>query len=173
MKPEIQQLILRKIAIIEQELQGLKQLIETTADTNLVIDDNIIDAEIVEELSPKEQSPIQLLQTLFSIVSDHHSTDTLRKAVVPLLHSSISEHSPAVDSFFRFSFKTFQDRWKEYLDSKQNPRSFQIERQKENHLGELMELKLYLLSINRSPSPITFKQDPKHHMQWRIQSLSL
>jgi len=173
MTPETKRLILKRISSIEKELETLKQLIETSEHSSLYIDDaDITDANIIGA-EPEQNSTEQLLRQLFSIMAKNRLREEQQKAVTPLIHSSISEHSPALDSFFRFSFKTFQDRWQEYLEAPQESSSFQIERQKENHLGELMEVKLYLVSPHRSPSPITFKQDPKHGLDWKIQSLSL
>lgn len=171
MKPETQRLLLQRISLIEEQLKALKQLVQAPELSELFFDDDdITDAEIIE---PNNTPAEKLLETLFSIMKKKKSTDEQKKAVTALIHSSISKHSPALDSFFRFSFKTFQDRWMEYLNENREKSSFQIERRKENNIGELMEVKLYLLSANRSPSPITFKQDPNQGMAWRIQSLSL
>lgn len=171
MTPETQRLILKRISSIEKELQALKQLIEIPDRSSLYFDDSdIIDAEVSDA---EQNSTEQILHHLFSIMTKNKVREEQQKAVTPLIHSSISEHSPALDSFFRFSFKTFQERWQEYLENPQECSSFQIERQKENHLGELMEIKIYLISPHRSPSPITFKQDPNHGLAWKIQSLSL
>ncbi len=171
MKTETQRLILKRITSIEKELKALKELVTSSDNSEILFkEDDITDAEIV---TSDPVSSEEFLENLFIIMKQKQSSEEQRKAVTPLIHSSISEHSPALDSFFRFSFKTFQERWREYLDEKQEESSFQIERQKENRLGELLELKLYLVSTNRSPSPITFKQDPKYDLAWRIHSLSL
>ena len=170
-QPETQRLILQRITSIEKELKALKELVHSSEVSEQVFEEyDIIDAEIIES---EHISAEGLLENLFLIMKHKQSSEEQQKEVTPLIHSSIADYSPSLDSFFRFSFKTFQDRWSEYLNDKKETSSFQVERQKENRLGELLELKLYLISTNRSPSPITFKQDPKHDMAWRIHSLSL
>lgn len=172
MKHETKSLLLKKILFIEQELQSLKRILQEESGEELFhfAEDETIDAEVV---FTEKDSAEQHLERLFSIMRQTRSSDEQKKALADLIHSSVSGHPPALESFFRFSFKTFQGRWADYLDENQAPSSFHIERRKENSLGELLELKLYLSSDKRSPSPITFKKDPKDQMTWKILSLSL
>ena len=172
MKPETKTLLLKKIRFLEQELQSLRRLVQEESGSDLFhfAEEEAIDADVI---FTEKDSAEQYLEQLFSIMCQNRSPDEQKKAIASLIHSSVSKHPPALDSFFRFSFKTFQGRWADYLDENQGPNSFHIERRKENSLGELLELKLYLSSDKRSPSPITFKKDPQNQMNWKILSLSL
>lgn len=175
MNEETRQKILQKIALFERELAALKQL---------VCEDTI--QEETQTATKQEQIPVRLppqdktdfaaeniLAHLFTTLKENQNTDDLQAKLSTLLHSSISQHPPARDSFFRFSFKTFRGRWQEYLNDSQDPTSFTITRKRENQIGELAEIRIYLQNNKRSPSPITLKQDPIYNREWRIQAISL
>ena len=64
-----------------------------------------------------------------------------RFSIESMLHSSIVKHPPAMDSFLRFSFKTLQNRWYDYLTDTSDPHSFTITRQQRSR-GELSDLRI-------------------------------
>ena len=158
------QLLLQKIEKIEQELQTIKEMLRTGDPSSPVVE---------EKSTLREYRPNELLTALFMLAQQEYEEEELPKALAVILHSSISDHNIALDNFIRYSFKTFQGRWKDYLQHPEDPNSFQIARQQENNRGELSELRLYLHVGHRSDTPITLKQDPNHGLQWKIFALSL
>ena len=47
-----------------------------------------------------------------------------------------------MDSFLRFSFKTLQKRWSDYLSDVSDPHSFTITRQQRNDRGKLSDYRI-------------------------------
>lgn len=126
-----------------------------------------IPAVLIDTDSPEE------LVAQFLVAAQQLDIVSRDRLLSQLLHSSIIKHSPAMDSFLRFSFKTLQNRWSDYLSDVSDPHSFTITRQQRNDRGELSDLRIYLQASHRSPCPITFQQDPLNDMQWRVVSSSL
>ena len=159
-----------QIQRIEQELSILKQLLEIPSHTSHSIDTSSDSTDVTapKALIMDTDSPEGILEALFEIVA----TDQIHE-LDKILHSSLVKHPPSKDTFMRFTFKTFQSRWKEYLSLENAYDTFTITRRQKNDRGELSELKLYLQSENRSPCPITMQQDPYAEMRWKIISSSL
>lgn len=173
MTPEHRRLIQQKITVIEQELQDLKHLLQQDSTADAVPDEDYCDVEIIEDASEQHREPKELLLQLFQRMLSTQNTEKRQSLIKELLHSSISDHSPAIASFFRFSFATFSQRWQEYLQKPSDPTSFIIDREVQIQNAELAECKFYLHSSQRSPSPISFKRDPKQRLEWKISSISL
>ena len=165
MNDSIKQLLLSKVEQIERDLAEVKLLLQEEMPVSI--------PKKEENISVQNQQPKEVLSTLFSLVKQDLTEEELPSQLAVLLHSSISEHSKALDNFIRFSFKTFKVRWKDYLQDPNDPSSFQINRQQENNRGELSELRLYLHVHHRSPTPISLKQDPQAGLSWKIFALSL
>ena len=156
-----------QIQRIEHELNTLKQLLDApSSEIHTQESTSVVDAP--QSLHLDLDTPEGLLEALFEIVA----TDQISE-LNNILHSSLVKHPPSRDTFMRFTFKTFQSRWHEYLSFKEAYDSFTITRRQKNDRGELSELKLYLQSENRSPCPITLQQDPYADMRWKIISSSL
>ena len=105
--------------------------------------------------------------------TDAINDSSLRTALQPILHSSITESERTLDAFFRYHWKTFESRYAGYLKSVEDPTSFEVARRQSNHRAELSEIRLYLTAQHRSPTPIVFKQDPSSNRDWKISTLSL
>ena len=159
--------ILNQIARLQQELNQLTKLITSLDETPRENETTIDSIESVVSNDPEDVIAI-LLQAAQS--TDEGERDQLLHTI---LHSSILHHSPAIDSFLRFSFKTLQGRWQEYLQDHSDFYSFTISRQQRNDRGELSDLRLYLSATHRSPCPVTLQQDPNADLAWKIVSSSL
>ena len=160
--------LLKYIDRLEQDIQTLRNMI-VSLDDNPTIESNseaspaiLIDTESPEDLTAQ-----------FLVAAQQPDSASRDQLLGQLLHSSIIKHPPAMDSFLRFSFKTLQNRWSDYLTDASDPHSFTITRQQRNDRGELSDLRIYLQASHRSPCPITFQQDPLNEMQWRVVSSSL
>ena len=160
--------LLKYIDRLEQDIQTLRKMIVSL--------DNDPEPESNSEPSPAilidTESP-EDLTAQFLVAAMQPDMASRDKLLTQLLHSSIVKHPPAMDSFLRFSFKTLQNRWSDYLTDTSDPHSFTITRQQRNDRGELSDLRIYLQAAHRSPCPITFQQDPLSDMQWRVVSSSL
>ncbi len=165
--------ILQHIAKLEQDIYTLRKMVlEWDDDPASKIADT--SPAFTESTTPllSDNSPEELISHFLIAAKQQNETD--RDAhLTQLLHSSILKHPPAVDSFLRFSFKTLQNRWQDYLANPADASSFTITRQQRNDRGELSDLRIYLQATHRSPCPLTFQQDPLNDMQWRIISSSL
>ena len=160
--------ILKYIDRLEQDIQTLRRMVATMDDTNETeTQSEPIPAVLIDTDSPEE------LVAQFLVAAQQLDIVSRDRLLSQLLHSSILKHSPAMDSFLRFSFKTLQNRWDDYLSDASDPHSFTITRQQRNDRGELSDLRIYLQATHRSPCPITFQQDPLNDMQWRVVSSSL
>jgi hypothetical protein len=163
--------ILQYIVRLEQDLQTLKNMVQSMdaseTSTASAESQETTPAVLIDTDSPEEL----IAQFLIAAAQPNESS---RDAILhQLLHSSILKHPPAMDSFLRFSFKTLQNRWSDYLADASDPYSYNITRQQRNDRGELSDLRIYLQAAHRSPCPITFQQDPVSDMQWRVVSSSL
>lgn len=162
--------ILAQLTLLQQNIDLLKQMVIALPENG--------STETTANLSP-EFTPQSDLTTPEDIVAQmlHAASfvdEPRREALLAqVLHSSILKHSPALDSFMRFSFRTLQGRWQDYLRDPSDYSSFSITRQQRNDRGELSDLKVYLEATNRSPCPITFQQDPYADMNWKVISSSL
>ena len=192
--------ILQQIALLEQQLSTLKQLVEngidkpqTNSQTNSLTAVTLPSS--LEHSPDLSGSPESLLVVLFQIILERDqrlqeaSSDSLERpaqsiqdaiddellhaALSPLLHSNITANERSLQGFFRFHWKTFEQRFKDYLDQEADPSSFDVVRVQSNHRAELSEHRLYLAAKHRSPTPIVFKQDPVCDRDWRISTLSL
>ena len=160
--------ILKYIDRLEQDIQALRRMVATMDATNETESQKEpIPAVLIDTDSPEE------LVAQFLVAAQQLDIESRDGLLSQLLHSSIIKHSPAMDSFLRFSFKTLQNRWSDYLSDVSDPHSFTITRQQRNDRGELSDLRIYLQATHRSPCPITFQQDPLNDMQWRVVSSSL
>ena len=160
--------ILKYIDRLEQDIQALRRMVATMDATNETESQHEpIPAVLIDTDSPEE------LVAQFLVAAQQLDIASRDRLLSQLLHSSIIKHSPAMDSFLRFSFKTLQNRWSDYLSDVSDPHSFTITRQQRNDRGELSDLRIYLQASHRSPCPITFQQDPLNDMQWRVVSSSL
>lgn len=160
--------IIKYIDRLEQDLQALRRMVSTMDDTNETESQNDpIPAVLMDTESPED------LVAQFLVAAQQIDIVSRDKLLSQLLHSSIIKHPPAMDSFLRFSFKTLQNRWSDYLSEISDPHSFTVTRQQRNDRGELSDLRIYLQATHRSPCPITFQQDPLNDMQWRVVSSSL
>ena len=165
--------ILQHIAKLEQDILLLKSMVlslEDTETSNLTpsVPSNTKDTTpLTMGDSPEE------LVARFLVAAQQQNIADRDLFLSKLVHSSILKHAPAVDSFLRFSFKTLQKRWSDYLSDITDPHSFQVVRQQRNDRGELSDLRIYLKADHRSPCPITFQQDPVNDMEWRVISSSL
>ena len=160
--------IIKYIDRLEQDLQALRRMVSTMDDTNETESQNDpIPAVLMDTESPED------LVAQFLVAAQQIDSVSRDKLLNQLLHSSIIKHPPAMDSFLRFSFKTLQNRWSDYLSEISDPHSFTVTRQQRNDRGELSDLRIYLQATHRSPCPITFQQDPLNDMQWRVVSSSL
>ena len=164
MNEQLKNQILQRLAILEQEISNIRNLLHPSKTTALQQSSNR-----ATELSG---TPEELIATLFSLVNQEEP-DSWKEIVAPILHSSIGQHPIALDNFLRYSFKTFTGRWQEYLTTRDDPTSYVIERTQENNRGELSELRCYLKTQHRSATPITLKKDPQNNLQWKIFSISL
>ena len=160
--------ILKYIDRLEQDIQTLRKMVLSLGE-NPETDEHSepIPAILIDTESPED------LTAQFLVAAQQPDIASRDKLLVQLLHSSIVKHPPAMDSFLRFSFKTLQNRWSDYLTDTSDPHSFTITRQQRNDRGELSDLRIYLQAAHRSPCPITFQQDPLSDMQWRVVSSSL
>ena len=160
--------LLKYIDRLEQDLQTLRGMVQAFEDENTGEEnDTPISAILIDTDSPED------LVAQFLVAAQQIDAASRDSLLSQLLHSSIVKHSPAMDSFLRFSFKTLQNRWHDYLTDVSDPHSFTITRQQRNDRGELSDLRIYLQASHRSPCPITFQQDPLNDMQWRVVSSSL
>lgn len=160
--------IIKYIDRLEQDLQTLRRMVSTMDGTNETESQNDpIHAVLIDADSPED------LVAQFLVAAQQIDSVSRDRLLGQLLHSSIIKHPPAMDSFLRFSFKTLQNRWSDYLSEISDPHSFTITRQQRNDRGELSDLRIYLQASHRSPCPITFQQDPLNDMQWRVVSSSL
>lgn len=160
--------ILRYIDRLEQDIRTLRTMVESfEEDTGTDSNNDAIPAILIDTDSPEE------LVAQFLVAAQQIDSADRDSLLSQLLHSSIVKHPPAMDSFLRFSFKTLQNRWHDYLTNASDPHSFTITRQQRNDRGELSDLRIYLQANHRSPCPITFQQDPLNEMQWRVVSSSL
>ena len=173
--------ILQQIAAIEEQVAKLRELVLGASPASSP-------QQPIQAPEPgADASPEQLLVRLFEAViqrnrsiansTDENAVDalddtTLQTALHPILHSSITESERTLGSFFRYHWKTFESRYADYLKS-EDPTSFEVARRQSNHRAELSELRLYLTSQHRSPTPIVFKQDPSSDRCWKISTLSL
>lgn len=175
--------IRQQIALIERELHILRSMLalDTTETTNV---NSPFSTENVQEPDPfaamfdgnettethieLPDTPEGLLSRFFQIAQQNNTSE-----LSTVLHSSISKHPPSTEQFIRFNYRTFLERWTEYLADPKDSSSFTITRQQRNDRGELSELRLYIHSSVRSPCPITLLQDPMQDMHWRIVSSSL
>ena len=160
--------ILKYIDRLEQDIQTLRRMVasmEDDGETESVSDP--IPAVLIDTDSPED------LVAQFLVAAQQLDIAGRDNLLSQLLHSSIIKHSPAMDSFLRFSFKSLQNRWSDYLSDVSDPHSFTVTRQQRNDRGELSDLRIYLQASHRSPCPITFQQDPLNDMQWRVVSSSL
>ena len=165
--------ILQHIAKLEQDLYTLRKMV-LEWDENPASESTDTSSVPTENKTPllSDNSPEELVSHFLVAAQQQHDAD--RDAyLAQLLHSSILKHPPAVDSFLRFSFKTLQNRWQDYLANPADASSFTITRQQRNDRGELSDLRIYLHATHRSPCPLTFQQDPLNDMQWRVISSSL
>ena len=162
--------ILAQLSLLQQNLDLLKQMvIALPADeqTETAISP-VSEATTPSDLTTPEDIVAQMLYAASFV------EESTREALLSqVLHSSILKHNPALDSFMRFSFRTLQGRWQDYLKDQSDFSSFSITRQQRNDRGELSDLKVYLEASNRSPCPITFQQDPYADMNWKVISSSL
>ena len=160
--------ILKYIERLEQDIKTLRTMVESLDENSTTESSNDPIPAVLIDIDSPEELVAQFLVAAQQI--DSTSRDSL---LSQLLHSSIVKHPPAMDSFLRFSFKTLQNRWHDYLTNASDPHSFTITRQQRNDRGELSDLRIYLQANHRSPCPITFQQDPLNEMQWRVVSSSL
>ena len=160
--------IIKYIDRLEQDLQALRNMIASLdGGTESESPSKPISAVLIDTDSPED------LVAQFLVAAQQIDSVSRDNLLSQLLHSSIIKHPPAMDSFLRFSFKTLQNRWSDYLTEVSDPHSFTITRQQRNDRGELSDLRIYLQASHRSPCPITFQQDPLNDMQWRVVSSSL
>lgn len=160
--------ILKYIDRLEQDIQTLRTMVDSLDGNSTAESSNDpIPAILIDSDSPED------LVAQFLVAAQQIETPSRDSLLGQLLHSSIVKHPPAMDSFLRFSFKTLQNRWHDYLTDTSDPHSFTITRQQRNDRGELSDLRIYLQANHRSPCPITFQQDPLNDMQWRVVSSSL
>ncbi len=162
--------ILQYIDRLEQDLRTLRQMVLSMEDTEAT--DSPPTPKSTTTVLMDVESPEELVAQ-FLVAAQQTDIERRDAYLARLLHSSILKHPPAVDSFLRFSFKTLQNRWRDYLTDESDPHSFKIMRQQRNDRGELSDLRIYLEASHRSPCPITFQQDPINDMQWRVVSTSL
>jgi len=161
--------ILQYINRLEQDIQTLKMMVKSMDPEST---EHPSQTETIQTVLMETDSPEDLVAQF--LVSAMEKNAERREAMLnQLLHSSITKHPPAMDSFLRFSFKTLQNRWSDYLKDVSDAHSFTITRQQRNDRGELSDLRIYLQAEHRSPCPVTFQQDPINDMQWRIVSSSL
>ena len=160
--------LLKYVDRLEQDIQTLRKMV-VSLDDDSETEENVepSSAILIDTESPED------LTAQFLVAAQQPDSASRDKLLVQLLHSSIIKHPPAMDSFLRFSFKTLQNRWSDYLTDSSDPHSFTITRQQRNDRGELSDLRIYLQASHRSPCPITFQQDPLCEMQWRVISSSL
>jgi hypothetical protein len=162
--------ILAQLTLLQQNIDLLKQMVialqEDEHTENAL--SAVSDSSTPLNLTTPEDIVAQMLHAASFV--EESTRETLLSQV---LHSSILKHSPALDSFMRFSFRTLQGRWQDYLRDPSDFSSFSITRQQRNDRGELSDLKVYLEATNRSPCPITFQQDPYADMNWKVISSSL
>jgi|GEM_PF-6469127 hypothetical protein len=165
--------ILQHIAKLEQDILLLKSMVLSLEDTET---SNLTPSVLS---NTKDTTPLTMgdspeeLVARFLVAAQQQNIADRDLFLSKLVHSSILKHAPAVDSFLRFSFKTLQKRWSDYLSDITDPHSFQVVRQQRNDRGELSDLRIYLKADHRSPCPITFQQDPVNDMEWRVISSSL
>ena len=159
--------LLKYIDRLEQDIQTLRKMVVSLDDSETEENSEPISAILIDTESPED------LTAQFLVAAQQPDSASRDKLLGQLLHSSIIKHPPAMDSFLRFSFKTLQNRWSDYLTDSSDPHSFTITRQQRNDRGELSDLRIYLQADHRSPCPITFQQDPLSDMQWRVISSSL
>ena len=160
--------ILKYIDRLEQDIQTLRTMVDSLDGNSTAESSNDpIPAILIDSDSPED------LVAQFLVAAQQIEIAGRDSLLGQLLHSSIVKHPPAMDSFLRFSFKTLQNRWHDYLTDTSDPHSFTITRQQRNDRGELSDLRIYLQASHRSPCPITFQQDPLNDMQWRVVSSSL
>lgn len=161
--------ILQYIARLEQDIQTLRTMVESI---DLEESDQTTATETIPAVLINTDSPEDLIAQ-FLVAAMEVNSQSRDSMLHQLLHSSITKHPPAMDSFLRFSFKTLQNRWSDYLKDPSDAQTFTITRQQRNDRGELSDLRIYLEAQHRSPCPVTFQQDPINDMQWRIVSSSL
>jgi hypothetical protein len=160
--------ILKYIDRLEQDIQTLRTMVDSLdGNSTAKSSKDPIPAILIDSDSPED------LVAQFLVAAQQLEIPSRDSLLGQLLHSSIVKHPPAMDSFLRFSFKTLQNRWHDYLTDTSDPHSFTITRQQRNDRGELSDLRIYLQANHRSPCPITFQQDPLNDMQWRVVSSSL
>ena len=137
--------ILQQIAAIEEQVAKLKELV-------LGASPNSPQQQPIQAPEPSsDASPEQLLVWLFEAVIQRNSTrqsstdadgtdaindSSLRTALQPILHSSITESERTLDAFFRYHWKTFESRYAGYLKSAEDPTSFEVARRQSNHRAE-------------------------------------
>ena len=162
--------ILAQLTVLQQNIDLLKQMLIALPDDGATVTTAVATSEsnVPTDLTTPEDIVAQMLHAASFV--DEATRETL---LAEVLHSSILKHSPALDSFMRFSFRTLQGRWQDYLRDPSDYSSFSITRQQRNDRGELSDLKVYLEATNRSPCPITFQQDPHADMNWKVISSSL
>ena len=159
--------ILKYIDRLEQDIQTLRNMVATMDDTNETVSQNEpIPAVLIDTDSPEE------LVAQFLVAAQQLDIVSRDGLLSQLLHSSIIKHSPAMDSFLRFSFKTLQNRWSDYLSDVSDPHSFTITRQQRNDRGELSDLRIYLQKRTVLRVPSRFNRT-LNDMQWRVVSSSL
>lgn len=168
--------ILQYIDRLEQDLRTLRMMVLSMEETTKTKEGTDAFANAESETTPSVlmdvESPEELVAQ-FLVAAQQTDIEQRDAYLSRLLHSSILKHPPAVDSFLRFSFKTLQNRWRDYLADESDTHSFKVVRQQRNDRGELSDLRIYLEASHRSPCPITFQQDPMNEMQWRVVSTSL
>ena len=167
-------------AVILQHIEKLEQDISLLKSMVLSLDGAEVSQHSTSDPSNTKDTPSltmgdspEELVAKFLVAAQQQDIADRDQFLSKLVHSSILKHAPAVDSFLRFSFKTLQKRWSDYLSDITDPHSFKVVRQQRNDRGELSDLRIYLHANNRSPCPITFQQDPINEMQWRVISSSL
>lgn len=159
--------ILAQIARLQQELNQLTTMVSTMNEESV---EN--ETVTVTRNTTISNDPYIVVATLLQAAQSANDTDR-DELLNSILHSNILNHNPAIDSFLRFSFRTLQGRWQEYLQDSADFHSFSVVRKQQNDRGELSDLRLYLSATHRSPCPITLQQDPKAEYTWKIVSSSL
>lgn len=162
--------ILAQLTLLQQNIDLLKKMVIALPEDGQTENapSAVSEPTLPSDLTTPEDIVAQMLHAASFV------EDAAREALLSqVLHSSILKHNPALDSFMRFSFRTLQGRWQDYLHDPSDFSSFSITRQQRNDRGELSDLKVYLAASNRSPCPLTFQQDPYADMNWKVISSSL
>lgn len=165
--------ILAQLGQLQQNIDLLKQLVLALPDGEAQTTQPPVASDSLDTLVPNTPTSPEEIITMVLHAASYVEDATRETLLAQVLHSTILKHNPALDSFMRFSFRTLQGRWQDYLKDPSDYSSFVITRQQRNDRGELSDMKVYLEAANRSPCPITLQQDPHADMNWKIISSSL